>query len=99
MRFHSAISSLRNSVVTLVCFNGRGIDDRFSSFFAPTILTGFLLGISSPVRVAANGPNFQTKRDASQKALPSRSEEHTSELQSHSDLVCRLLLEKKNKIN
>ena len=24
-----------------------------------------------------------------------RSEEHTSELQSHSDLVCRLLLEKK----
>src|SRR5438034_1500317 len=28
-----------------------------------------------------------------------RSEEHTSELQSHSDLVCRLLLEKKKKIN
>src|SRR2546428_3739806 len=28
----------------------------------------------------------------------SRSEEHTSELQSRSDLVCRLLLEKKNKI-
>src|SRR5260221_10739141 len=27
-----------------------------------------------------------------------RSEEHTSELQSHSDLVCRLLLEKKNYI-
>src|SRR5947207_11860119 len=26
---------------------------------------------------------------------PPRSEEHTSELQSHSDLVCRLLLEKK----
>src|SRR5947207_8005548 len=32
------------------------------------------------------------------KPLPgvaARSEEHTSELQSHSDLVCRLLLEKK----
>src|SRR5438034_11320366 len=28
--------------------------------------------------------------------LAGRSEEHTSELQSHSDLVCRLLLEKKN---
>src|SRR5260221_2340575 len=27
--------------------------------------------------------------------LRHRSEEHTSELQSHSDLVCRLLLEKK----
>src|SRR5215204_7766053 len=32
------------------------------------------------------------KRDAL-----TRSEEHTSELQSHSDLVCRLLLEKKKK--
>src|SRR5438132_7877119 len=36
----------------------------------------------------------------SPRRLPSpsawrRSEEHTSELQSHSDLVCRLLLEKK----
>src|SRR5438034_2699405 len=28
-----------------------------------------------------------------------RSEEHTSELQSHSDLVCRLLLEKKKNTN
>src|SRR5438132_2853019 len=28
-----------------------------------------------------------------------RSEEHTSELQSHSDLVCRLLLEKKKDIS
>src|SRR5690349_22170506 len=28
-----------------------------------------------------------------------RSEEHTSELQSRRDLVCRLLLEKKNKTN
>src|SRR5438034_5816587 len=30
-----------------------------------------------------------------QRCLLTRSEEHTSELQSHSDLVCRLLLEKK----
>src|SRR5438034_8061713 len=30
-------------------------------------------------------------------AAANRSEEHTSELQSHSDLVCRLLLEKKKK--
>src|SRR5436190_14259801 len=37
-----------------------------------------------------------------QERLPSgstsRSEEHTSELQSHSDLVCRLLLEKKKSL-
>src|SRR2546430_9009564 len=29
------------------------------------------------------------------KLMPARSEEHTSELQSQSNLVCRLLLEKK----
>src|SRR5437588_6132298 len=34
---------------------------------------------------------------ASTSSAPARSEEHTSELQSHSDLVCRLLLEKKKK--
>src|SRR5260370_10266449 len=31
-----------------------------------------------------------------QRAFLARSEEHTSELQSHLNLVCRLLLEKKN---
>src|SRR5215204_7458069 len=34
---------------------------------------------------------------ATRASLWWRSEEHTSELQSHSDLVCRLLLEKKKK--
>src|SRR5260221_2900159 len=38
---------------------------------------------------------LQTRMDPPQRKL--RSEEHTSELQSHSDLVCRLLLEKKKK--
>src|SRR5256885_6745981 len=33
------------------------------------------------------------------RARPIRSEEHTSELQSPCNLVCRLLLEKKKKIN
>src|SRR5260370_23221618 len=32
------------------------------------------------------------------KSVQTRSEEHTSELQSHLNLVCRLLLEKKKKI-
>src|SRR2546430_1521809 len=32
-------------------------------------------------------------------ACPHRSEEHTSELQSQSNLVCRLLLEKKKKLS
>src|SRR5260370_24847586 len=33
--------------------------------------------------------------DIHRRAAPRRSEEHTSELQSHLNLVCRLLLEKK----
>src|SRR5205085_9714320 len=39
-------------------------------------------------------------QDAEQAVAPveARSEEHTSELQSQSNLVCRLLLEKKKKI-
>src|SRR5699024_11398230 len=32
------------------------------------------------------------------KAIVERSEEHTSELQSRFDLVCRLLLDKKNRV-
>src|SRR6266576_3883125 len=36
--------------------------------------------------------------DAAARMLRSRSEEHTSELQSRRDLVCRLLLEKKKQI-
>src|SRR5438034_6441412 len=36
--------------------------------------------------IGADGFGYRTQK---------RSEEHTSELQSHSDLVCRLLLEKK----
>src|SRR5437588_6278032 len=41
-----------------------------------------------PLSCGSKAPNCARAR-----AL--RSEEHTSELQSHSDLVCRLLLEKK----
>src|SRR5438132_3330859 len=49
---------------------------------------------SRPDCAPAQCPDAGISRDAS---APRRSEEHTSELQSHSDLVCRLLLEKKKK--
>src|SRR2546429_7143862 len=40
-----------------------------------------------------------SKRDQAAASRASRSEEHTSELQSRLHLVCRLLLEKKKKQN
>src|SRR2546421_7296094 len=51
-----------------------------------------LCGVVGVVAAGAQmtGPPSEEKR---------RSEEHTSELQSRSDLVCRLLLEKKKKNN
>src|SRR5438034_7432824 len=59
----------------------------YTTLFRSTLSVGttgdyqFKLGADTPANAAAS-------------AVP-RSEEHTSELQSHSDLVCRLLLEKK----
>src|SRR2546427_4242239 len=45
------------------------------------------------------GPNGSSPKSAAvpRPRRPKRSEEHTSELQSQSNLVCRLLLEKKKK--
>src|SRR5688572_31575741 len=46
---------------------------------------------------ATAAPQPRTSRDTSARSAAPRSEEHTSELQSQSNLVCRLLLEKKKK--
>src|SRR5437588_5479667 len=46
---------------------------------------------------AANSGMIEARTCGDASAAATRSEEHTSELQSHSDLVCRLLLEKKKK--
>src|SRR3712207_6863577 len=43
------------------------------------------------------GPRRQPRLRDARRRLESRSEEHTSELQSRQYLVCRLLLEKKKK--
>src|SRR6266496_6542958 len=60
-------------------------------------LLALLLSVSPPVRLSAQGLLSQFSYDnLKPSALQlDRSEEHTSELQSRRDLVCRLLLEKK----
>src|SRR2546430_11965633 len=53
-------------------------------------------GVAGPrVQVTARHPQVDARE--AERALYPRSEEHTSELQSQSNLVCRLLLEKKKK--
>src|SRR5688572_31642570 len=47
--------------------------------------------------VAPVEPDVDAEAEEKDEGAESRSEEHTSELQSQSNLVCRLLLEKKKK--
>src|SRR5438132_4221125 len=51
----------------------------------------------SPCERRSRKESPDDERARSVRCVAHRSEEHTSELQSHSDLVCRLLLEKKKK--
>src|SRR5438034_3643993 len=57
--------------------------------------------IASWRRIAWQGwpMHVLTSGNLAKESQRRRSEEHTSELQSHSDLVCRLLLEKKKQLN
>src|SRR2546427_3450 len=52
---------------------------------------------STSIRARMARPRCDTRCFAGRAASAKRSEEHTSELQSQSNLVCRLLLEKKKK--
>src|SRR5438034_3536891 len=59
----------------------------------PRFPVGVHVGLTRRLTRGGRAPT-SVSRDSS-AAHRRRSEEHTSELQSHSDLVCRLLLEKK----
>src|SRR5215475_16109281 len=78
--------------------------DFFFFFFNDTATTEIYtlslhdaLPISSPFASAASWPASSSNLDPIATWAPRRSEEHTSELQSRENLVCRLLLEKKKK--
>src|SRR5207247_9488064 len=70
-----------------------------SSFCAPTIATW--ASCSAITRSSTSRRSRSWKRRCGPRLfqLRDRSEEHTSELQSRVDLVCRLLLEKKKNNN
>src|SRR2546427_8041227 len=64
---------------------------------SPSILRNRLL-FRPPARPRSEEITMKPTRLTCSRSTRNRSEEHTSELQSQSNLVCRLLLEKKKKI-
>src|SRR5206468_12906820 len=72
---------------------------RLSSLAPPARLPRVLVPLyASFVRdLSGDRPRKELANTLDASLSPYRSEEHTSELQSRSDLVCRLLLEKKKK--
>src|SRR2546430_8234195 len=72
-----------------------------STLFPYTTLFRSTVGTTAPGEYSsAEGLGFFRSDDGGENwaRVTQRSEEHTSELQSQSNLVCRLLLEKKKKI-
>src|SRR5947208_11031133 len=61
-------------------------------------VTGTMSGIFG-IRLTVRQQASELNPSESRPCRPTRSEEHTSELQSPDHLVCRLLLEKKKKQN
>src|SRR2546429_9255827 len=81
------------------------ISRLFSSFFffndtATTEI--YTLSLHDALPICGRRPLLAARRQVDRRHLhgpvPGRSEEHTSELQSRLHLVCRLLLEKKNRL-
>src|SRR2546421_12670783 len=65
----------------------------YTTLFRSSSTSGRTSPRSSPTRCSKSSRGVSRAGSS----IRSRSEEHTSELQSRSDLVCRLLLEKKKK--
>src|SRR2546430_11281618 len=74
---------------------------RSTLFPYPTLFrSGQALGRgAAPQLPSRRHPQPARRRHRGAPARDARSEEHTSELQSQSNLVCRLLLEKKKKLD
>src|SRR2546427_1983555 len=103
-------SGVADANVTVLCEEPRAAYDRvhLSEFFSgksaedlSLVAPGFFEASGFTLRLAARAAAVErrerTVTTADGEIIPydRRSEEHTSELQSQSNLVCRLLLEKK----
>src|SRR2546421_7933485 len=73
------------------------VRNRQSTLYRAQRLAEFTLYDGDPDIVNTELERYLAVTTDEIKSTEERSEEHTSELQSRSDLVCRLLLEKKKK--
>src|SRR5256886_2992162 len=90
LSLHDALPISPTIVATALPFNSQPWKGLFIDLLAPAFLSN---------TQSRSGSNTVTSASTPTLKVPFRSEEHTSELQSQSNLVCRLLLEKKKKIN
>src|SRR2546430_12437311 len=77
-------------------FSSRRRHTRFDCDWSSDVCSSDL-GTSTPVADCSH--RWESRENPEAPGRIVRSEEHTSELQSQSNLVCRLLLEKKNKFD
>src|SRR2546426_6773748 len=76
-----------------ICFDNRGIGAQLLAIFQTVVDGCFNDSVIEPFHCGSNQP----VEGLIEGVVSGRSEEHTSELQSPCNLVCRLLLEKKKK--
>src|SRR5438034_7584246 len=70
---------------------------RLERFLLLSLLVVIAYTLAAYLVLPAFWTHYEHQKGLATLPMVTRSEEHTSELQSHSDLVCRLLLEKKKK--
>src|SRR5947207_14557195 len=92
MMFCFTSVSLFSSIVCF-CFN----DTATTEIYTLSLHDALPIWPEARAVLEIKGKGWSRDHGRSASLRRSRSEEHTSELQSHSDLVCRLLLEKKKK--
>src|SRR5699024_11929983 len=87
----AAQQKIPNNIVEHLFDNLSGERERALERQPKKIPLEICFGLSATHYYLSDGADFQSSRSVKEV----RSEEHTSELQSRFDLVCRLLLEKK----
>src|SRR5699024_12808841 len=91
------VARLSSTAPPPACTSPLSLHDALPIFGVTTTAIKDTLNDSQPIPVTIEKILNEVAR--TYNVMPARSEEHTSELQSRFDLVCRLLLETKNHVH